>query len=105
VYIATNNFKITAGREADFEAAWKGRDSYLQGVPGFLRFALLKGEDGEYVSQSMWESRAAFVAWTQSASFAASHRQGSLAGVLQGPPVLKAYETVLVEEAALPSRP
>jgi heme-degrading monooxygenase HmoA len=99
MFIATNNFKVAPGRETDFETAWRQRDSHLKGVPGFVRFALLRGRDGEYVSQSSWASEAAFVAWTQSPSFAASHRQGSLAGVLAGPPVLKTYEAVLAEEA------
>ena len=36
---------------------------------------------------------------TQSEAFAKGHRQGSLAGGLQGPPVIGLYESVLVETA------
>jgi heme-degrading monooxygenase HmoA len=98
VFIAMNTFKVAKGREADFEAQWRNRQSYLQDVPGFIQFALLKGEaEGEYISHTVWRDRDAFVAWTRSPAFAAGHRQGSLAGLLAGPPQLRLYDAVLVE--------
>lgn len=98
MFIAMNAFRVARGREADFEAQWRNRQSYLQGVPGFIQFALLKGEgEGEYISHTIWRDREAFEAWTRSPAFAAGHRQGSLAGLLQGPPQLRLYEAVLVE--------
>ena len=106
MFIAMNNFKVAKGREADFERIWRERQSYLNGVPGFVQFALLRGDaDGEYISHSTWQDRDAFVAWTQSENFAAGHRQGSLMGVLVGPPQLKLYEAVIVErpEGRLPA--
>jgi heme-degrading monooxygenase HmoA len=39
------------------------------------------------------------VAWTRSDAFAAGHRQGSVAGVLEGPPQVRLYEAVLVQTA------
>ncbi len=104
MFIAMNNFRVVPGREADFETSWRTRESHLDGVPGFLRFHLLRGDaGGEYISMSQWDSRDSFVAWTRSESFAQGHRQGSLAGVLQGPPVAHLYEVVLTEEARAPS--
>jgi heme-degrading monooxygenase HmoA len=52
------------------------------------------------VSHSTWESRAAFDAWTQSDAFVQGHRGGgqSLMGVLQGPPQVKLWESVLEQE-------
>ena len=98
MFIATNNFTITSGRESDFEQQWRSRDSYLKDVPGILQFALLKGDQpGEYVSQTVWKDREAFTAWTQSPAFGAGHRQGSLAGVMAAPPQVKLYDAVLVE--------
>jgi hypothetical protein len=38
------------------------------------------------------------MAWMQSPAFAAGHRQGSLAGILEHPPAPKMYETVLEQE-------
>lgn len=98
MFIAMNNFKIAQGREADFERQWRERESYLSDVPGFVQFALLKGDaEGEYISHSTWKDRAAFVAWTESEHFTRAHRQGSVAGVVEGPPHVKLYEAVLVQ--------
>jgi heme-degrading monooxygenase HmoA len=98
MYVAMNNFKVTQGREADFERAWRERQSYLEGVSGFVQFALLRCDvPGEYISHTTWRDREAFIAWTQSEAFAAGHRQGSLMGVLEGPPQLRTYEAVIVE--------
>ena len=98
MFIAMNRFKVVGGKEADFEEIWQGRRSYLKDVPGFVQFALLKLESGgEYVSHSTWSDRDSFIAWTQSEAFAAGHRQGSLAGILDGPPQVSTYEAIIVE--------
>lgn len=106
MFIAMNNFKVNPGKEADFETRWRERESYLAQVPGFVEFALLKGDgEGEYASHTVWESRDAFVAWTKSESFAAGHRQGgSIAGVLATHPEAKLYDAVIVERAGQPTR-
>ena len=99
MFIAMNRFKVVAGKETDFEEIWRGRRSYLKGVPGFVQFALLRSDGaGEYISHSTWADRDSFVAWTQSEAFAAGHRQGSLAGILDGPPQVSTHEAVIVEE-------
>jgi heme-degrading monooxygenase HmoA len=101
MFVAMNNFKIAAGKEDDFEQAWKQRETYLQEVPGFVQFSLLRGDGGEFISFSTWRDRDAFMAWTQSDAFVKGHRQGaSLQGVIEGPPHLKTYEAVIVETAA-----
>jgi heme-degrading monooxygenase HmoA len=99
MFIAMNRFRVVAGKEDDFEQIWRGRQSHLKGVPGFVQFALLKSEAaGEYISHSTWADREAFIAWTQSEAFAAGHRQGSLASILEGPPQVSTYEAVIVEK-------
>lgn len=105
MFIAMNNFQVAPGKGEEFEQIWKGRDSHLKNVPGIVHFALLRGDaEGEYVSHSTWESREAFVAWTQSEAFTAGHRQGgSLMGVLQGPPAVKLFEAV-IEQAFAPAQ-
>ena len=102
MFIAMNNFKVAPGREADFERVWKERESYLNEVPGFVQFALLKGDNqGEYISHSTWVNRDAFIAWTQSEAFVKGHRQGgSLMGVVEGPPHLKTYDAIITETPA-----
>ncbi len=100
MFIAMNNFKVAAGKEQQFEEIWKSRETYLHGVTGFVRFALLRCDQaGEYISHSTWESRDAFIAWTQSEAFVQGHRQGgSLMGVVEGPPIIKLYEAVISQE-------
>ena len=99
-FIAMNRFRVQPDRAADFERVWQERESHLQGVAGFRHFALLRGDaPGDYVSHSTWASREAFVAWTESEAFAQGHRQGSLTGILAGPPQISTYEAVIEESA------
>ena len=77
MFIAMNRFRVKRGSEDAFEKVWLGRDSYLDSVPGFLEFHLLKGPEAEdhtlYSSQTVWQSKQAFEAWTKSEEFRASH--------------------------------
>ena len=100
MFVAMNNFKVVPGREDDFEKQWRERETYLAGVPGFVEFMLLKSDNtGDYTSHTTWKDRQSFTDWTQSEAFAKGHRQGSVAGVLEGPPVIGLYDAVLVETA------
>ena len=100
MFIAMNRFKIALGKEEGFEQVWRERDSYLADVPGFRDFHLLKGASNEkytlYTSHSTWETREAFVAWTESESFKLAHRQRSAPqGTYLGHPELETFESVL----------
>jgi heme-degrading monooxygenase HmoA len=100
MFVAMNNFKVAPGKEANFEKQWRERETYLDGVPGFVRVMLLQSDNaGDYISHTTWTDRQSFIDWTQSEEFGKGHRQGSLAGVLEGPPVIGLYEAVLVETA------
>jgi heme-degrading monooxygenase HmoA len=61
---------------------WLSRDSYLECVPGFVEFHLLKGPEAEdhtlYASHTVWQSRAAFEAWTKSEEFRAAHARAGI---------------------------
>jgi len=105
MFIAMNRFKIAPGFEAGFEKVWRERDTYLSEVPGFESFALLKGglvevEDGDdyvlYASHTIWASREAFVAWTESEHFRKAHAQASAPkGTYLSHPNLELFEQVL----------
>lgn len=102
MYIAMNRFKIAPGFEDGFETTWRERDSYLKDVPGFVRFALLKGPKGDdhtlYASHTIWESEAHFRAWTESDHFRKAHAQASAPkGTYLGHPDLELFEAVLTE--------
>ena len=100
MFIAMNRFKIALGFEEGFEKIWRERDSYLSEVSGFQSFSLLKGPEAEnhvlYASHTVWESRAAFEAWTESDHFRKAHAQKSAPkGTYLGHPVLETFEYVV----------
>ena len=105
MFIAMNHFDVEPARAEEFEARWRERDSHLAEVPGFVRFALLRGsEPGRYVSHSTWESRAAFEAWTRSDAFRQAHAGARMpSGVLRGHPRVETFEAVLEQPAPRPT--
>lgn len=100
MFIAMNRFRIALGREQDFEELWRKRESYLDEVPGFREFHLLRGPTKEdhtlFASHSVWESRAAFEAWTNSEAFVKAHAQAKAPeGTYLGHPEFEGFEVVL----------
>ena len=88
MFIAMNRFQVVRGKEDEFETVWRTRESYLESVPGFVEFHLLKGPESEdhtlYASHSVWQSRSAFEDWTRSEAFRAAHgRAGNADAILQ----------------------
>src|SRR5262245_37995979 len=77
MFIAMNRFKVKKGSETAFENVWSTRESYLDRVPGFVEFHLLKGPEAEdhtlYASHTIWQNKSAFEAWTKSEEFRMSH--------------------------------
>jgi heme-degrading monooxygenase HmoA len=95
-----NRFRIALGHESDFEELWRKRESHLDRVPGFREFHLLRGpvdqEAALYASHPVWESRAAFEAWTESESFRLAHANARAPkGTYLGHPVFEGFEVVL----------
>jgi len=100
MYIAMNRFRIAKGREPDFEQMWRERDSYLEDVPGFREFHLLRGPAEEeftlYASHTVWDSQQAFDDWTTSEEFHKAHANARAPeGTFMGPPVFESFEVVL----------
>lgn len=100
MFIAMNRFRITPGFEEDFEELWRQRDSHLDAVPGFREFHLLKGPSDDectlYASHTTWESKADFVAWTESEAFHKAHAQARAPeGTYLGHPDFEGFEVVL----------
>jgi len=79
MYIAMNRFRVKKGSEDAFEQVWLNRETHLDTVPGFIEFHLLKGPENEdhtlFSSHTVWQSRAAFEAWTRSDAFRAAHNR------------------------------
>ncbi len=99
MYIAMNRFQIAIGRERDFENLWRQRESSLDEVEGFLEFHLLRGPTDEnatlFASHTVWNSRGAFEAWTNSEAFRKAHAQARAPeGTYLGHPVFEGFEVV-----------
>lgn len=100
MYIAMNRFRVALGREEDFEKHWRSRESYLDEVPGFSEFHLLRGPSDEeatlYASHSVWETGEAFQAWTESEQFHKVHaRARTPKGTLLGHPMFEGFQVIL----------
>lgn len=100
MFIAMNRFKINLGFEEGFEEVWRSRESYLESVPGFREFKLLRGPTDEectlYASHVIWESQASFEAWTSSEAFKAAHGQAKApAGTYVEHPHFEGFTVVL----------
>lgn len=97
MFIAMNRFQVMKGSEEAFEHVWMNRDTQLNKVPGFLEFHLLKGPDREdhtlYSSHTLWQSRAAFEAWTKSDAFRIAHQSaGANKPLYLGHPQFEGFE-------------
>jgi heme-degrading monooxygenase HmoA len=81
MFIAMNRFKVKKGSEQAFETVWLTRETYLDLMPGFVEFHLLKGPEAEdhtlYSSHTVWQSKGAFEAWTNSEEFRKSHARAN----------------------------
>ncbi len=99
MFIAMNRFRIAPGREADFERVWRERESHLDEVPGFKEFHLLRGPSDDkstlFVSHSVWKSREAFAAWTESEAFRRAHGSSRAPEGILGPPQFEGFDVVM----------
>ena len=100
MFIAMNRFKIIIGKEKEFENIWKSRETFLDKVPGFKSFNLIKGKTNEeyslYASHSIWESEKAFINWTKSEEFRMAHKNaGSNKHLYLGHPEFEGFTKIL----------
>ena len=105
MFIAMNRFRIRPGQEETFETIWRERETHLDEVPGFVEFHLLRGPENEdhtlYASHTIWQSRAAFEAWTNSDAFRKAHQSaGGARDVYLGHPNFEGFDVVLQQGGA-----
>ncbi len=103
MFLAMNRFQVRLGQEAAFEQIWQTRESYLNEVPGFIAFHLLRGPSDKdqtlYATHSSWASREAFEAWTHSEAFRKAHAgAGDNKPLYAGPPRLELFDSVLTKQ-------
>jgi heme-degrading monooxygenase HmoA len=105
-YIAMNRFEVAKENAAAFEAMWQSRESYLDGMDGFISFSLLRGpeKDGQllYSSHTVWATKADFEAWTKSEGFRKAHARAGQGGprLFIGHPRFEGFEAI---QSILPS--
>lgn len=99
MFVAMNRFRVSLGREEEFETLWRNRKSRLDEMDGFVSFHLLRGPEREdhrlYASHTVWADEAAFRAWTTSEQFRDAHRDaGGTRDLYIGRPEFEAFTAV-----------
>ncbi len=104
MYIAMNQFQVKIGSEKAFENVWASRETYLNELPGFMEFHLLRGSTESdhtlYSSHTVWADKASFEGWTKSEQFRKSHARASDnsgPSLVLGHPKFEGFEVVLTE--------
>ncbi|MCP3472773.1 antibiotic biosynthesis monooxygenase [Bradyrhizobium sp. CCGUVB1N3] len=104
MFIAMNRFQVKKGAETAFETVWATRESYLDAMPGFVEFHLLRGPEAEdhtlYSSHTSWVDKAAFEAWTRSEEFRRAHARADSRGgesLYLGHPKFEGFEVIQSE--------
>jgi heme-degrading monooxygenase HmoA len=100
MFIAMNRFRIALGKEEEFIQIWKSRETYVETVAGFKEFHLLQGATDEhctlFASHTVWNSKEAFEAWTNSEAFQKAHASaGGARDMYLGPPNFEGFEAVI----------
>ena len=104
MFIAMNRFKVLKGSEKDFEHVWLSRETYLNELPGFIEFHLLKGPEREdyvlYSSHTVWRTFAEFEGWTKSEQFRKAHAgAGGNKPLYQGHPEFEGFHVLQTVKA------
>lgn len=99
MYIAMNRFRVPSGNATAFEDLWLNRESHLHKLDGFVEFHMLRGPEVDgivlYASHTVWASEDAFVAWTKSESFRASHKDaGQTKKLYEGHPTFEGFTPI-----------
>ena len=102
MFIVMNRFQINNGKEEEFENTWRQRERYLDTFAGFRSFQLLRNDHAdngttEFISHTIWRSRADFEVWRNSDAFQRAHAGAGSQGVMAGPPHASLYEAVIEE--------
>ena len=99
MFVDMNRFQVTRGREAGFEAVWRGRDSHIATVPGFAEGHVLRSlsinNSTLNASHTVRRSRAAVDAWTKSDAFRLPHSgAGGAKDIYIGHPAFGGFEAL-----------
>jgi len=103
MFVVMNRIQVNPAYAQAFEERFRTRAAEVDKMPGFIRNIVLRpeGPDDPYVVMTMWASKQAFEAWTQSEAFRRGHaRSGTLpAEAFRGPSRLEMFDA-FVDSAA-----
>ena len=103
MFVVMNRIAVNPAFANAFEERFQHRAGEVDKMPGFIRNLVLRpaAADDPYIVLTMWESRQAFEAWTQSEAFKRGHaRSGTLPReAFSGPSRLETFEA-FVDSAA-----
>lgn len=102
MFVTMNRIPVKTEYREAFEEAFRQRARLVDRAPGFLRNLVLRPKNPEdpYIVLTLWESDAAFLAWTESPAFREGHARGTLPKeAFSGPSRLETYTVVLDSEA------
>jgi heme-degrading monooxygenase HmoA len=96
MYLALSRLKVMTDKEAAFESAWKNRKPTTDGVKGFKKFNLFRGNINKeftiYIFHSEWNSENDFINWTKSDIFQIAHKNPTpQVNLYLGPPDFDGY--------------
>ncbi len=107
MFVSINHISVAEGREADFEALWRGRDRSVEAQSGFISLDVLKPgmilsmsadpptkQDNTYHVLTRWESKDAFLNWVRSDAFKQAHRHPRDPGMFAGRPLVTTHDTI-----------
>jgi heme-degrading monooxygenase HmoA len=99
MFVVMNRISVNPTFSEAFEERFRRRAGEVDKMPGFIRNIVLRpaAPDDPYIVMTMWESREAFEAWTQSEAFRKGHaRSGTLPpDAFRGPSRLEMYDAFL----------
>ncbi len=96
MYLAMSRLKVISGKETEFEKIWRTHNTNTNGIKGFRKLNLFKGnvnkEFSLYIFHSEWNSESDFIKWTKSDSFQLAHKNPTpQRNLYLGPPNFDGY--------------
>jgi heme-degrading monooxygenase HmoA len=96
MFVVMNRISVSPSFVEAFEERFRHRAAEVDKMPGFIRNLVLRpaSPDDPYVVITMWETKQAFEAWTQSDAFRKGHaRSGTLTpDAFRGPSRLEMFD-------------
>ncbi len=96
--VVQNRFEIADGYEDAFVDRFANRQGDVEKRDGFRRFDLLKPateDTNTFVSMTVWDSMAAFEAWTESEAFETAHDTDGPREMFESRPTLEIHEVAI----------